>query len=138
METPKIKKFSVKLNNNEKIEQLLQETYDQCCRQYNSIQDEMNKLASSTIFKDLDIDGKEKYSKSMANYFKLQQNSISQKYDIAHLMAEVVKHGGDVKGAIDATKAQAGPTTLDLDKLRKLAEDASSKKDDTQEYVSKK
>ena len=138
METPKIKKFSVKLNNNDKIEQLLQETYDQCCRQHNAIQDEMNKLSSSTVFKDLDIDGKEKYSKAMANYFKLQQNAISQKYDIAHLMAEVVKHGGDVKGAIDASKAAAASTTLDLDKLRKLAEDASSKKDETQEYISKK
>lgn len=138
METPKIKKFSVKLNNTEKIEQLLQETYDQCCRQHNSIQDEMNKLSSSTVFKELDIDGKEKYGKVMANYFKLQQNAISQKYDIAHLMAEVVKHGGDIKGAIDATKASSTPTTLDLDKLRKLAEDASSKKDETKEYISKK
>lgn len=136
MENNKIKKFSVKLNNNEKIEQLLQETYDQCCRQHNSIQDEMNKLSSSTVFKDLDIDGKEKYSKAMANYFKLQQNAITQKYDIAHLMAEVVKHGGNVKDATDAMKSQ--PTTLDLNKLRKLAEDASSKNEETQEYISKK
>lgn len=136
MENNKIKKFSVKLNNNEKIEQLLQETYDQCCRQHNSIQDEMNKLSSSTVFKDLDIDGKEKYSKAMANYFKLQQNAITQKYDIAHLMAEVVKHGGNVKDATDALKS--APTTLNLDKLRKLAEDASSKNDETQEYISKK
>ena len=136
MENNKIKKFSVKLNNNEKIEQLLQETYDQCCRQHNSIQDEMNKLSSSTVFKDLDIDGKEKYSKAMANYFKLQQNAITQKYDIAHLMAEVVKHGGNVKDATDALKS--APTTLNLDKLRKLADDASSKNDETQEYISKK
>ena len=136
MENNKIKKFSVKLNNNEKIEQLLQETYDQCCRQHNSIQEEMNKLASSTVFKDLDIDGKEKYSKAMANYFKLQQNAITQKYDIAHLMAEVVKHGGNVKDATDAMKNV--PTTLNLDKLRQLAQDASSKSDETQEYISKK
>jgi hypothetical protein len=136
MENNKIKKFSVKLNNNEKIEQLLQETYDQCCRQHNSIQDEMNKLSSSTVFKDLDIDGKEKYSKAMANYFKLQQNAITQKYDIAHLMAEVVKHGGNVKDATDAMKNQ--PTTLDLNKLRKLAEDAASKNAERQEYISKK
>ena len=132
----KIKKFSVKLNSNDKIEQLLQETYDQCCRQHTLIQDEMNKLANSTVFKDLDIDGKEKYGKVMANYFKLQQNAISQKYDIAHLMAEVVKPGGDVKGALEAQKAV--PTTLNLDKLRKLAEDASSKNEESQEYISKK
>ena len=60
METAKKKKkYSIKLNSNDKIEQLLQETYDQACQQHRAIQDEINKLSSSTVFKDLDIDGKE-------------------------------------------------------------------------------
>jgi len=136
METKKNKKYSVKLNNVEKIEALLQETYNQACQQHTAIQDEMNKLAGSTTFKDLDIDGKEKYGKVMANYFTLQQKAIGQKFDIAKLMAEIVKHGGDVKGAIDASKAM--PTTLDLDKLRQLAMDASSTSNDVQEYETKR
>lgn len=136
MEVKKIKKYSVKLNNIDKIEALLQETYDQACQQHKSIQEEINKLASSTTFKDLDIDGKEKYGKIMANYFTLQQKAIGQKFDIAKLMAEVVKHGGDVKGAIDSVKAM--PTTLDLDKLRQLAIDASSTSNEVQEYETKR
>lgn len=119
-----IKKYKVKLNNNDKIEELLQETYDLACQQYKSIQDEINKMANSTTIKDLDIDGKEKYGKIMNNYISLQQKSIGQKFDIAKLMAEVVKHGGDVKGALDASKNM--PTTLDLDKLRKLAIEATT------------
>ena len=136
MEAKKTKKYSVKLNNVEKIEALLQETYNQACQQHTAIQDEMNKLAGSTTFKDLDIDGKEKYGKVMANYFTLQQKAIGQKFDIAKLMAEVVKHGGDVKGAIDASKAM--PTTLDLEKLRQLAMDASSTSNEVQEYKTKR
>jgi hypothetical protein len=136
METPKKRKYSIKLNNNDKIEQLLQETYDQACQQHKAIQEEINKLSSTTTYKDLDIDGKEKYGKVMNNYFTLQQKAIGQKFDIAKLMAEVVKHGGDVKGALDAAKA--APTTLDLDRLRKIAMDASSSENDTQEYVTKK
>lgn len=132
----KIKKYKVKLNNNDKIEELLQETYDLACQQYKSIQDEINKMANNTIIKDLDIDGKEKYGKIMNNYITLQQKSIGQKFDIAKLMAEVVKHGGDVKGAIDASKAM--PTTLDLDKLRQLAKDANSNDDATEEYTTKR
>ena len=61
MGTVKIKKYTVKLNSNDKIEQLLQETYDQACQQHRIIQEEINKLSSSTTYKDLDIDGKEKY-----------------------------------------------------------------------------
>lgn len=120
----KIKKYKVKLNDNNKIEELLQETYDLACQQYKAIQDEINKMAGSTVIKDLDIDGKEKYGKIMNNYMGLQQKAIAQKFDIARLMSEVVKHGGDIKGAIDASKQM--PTTLDLDKLRKLAIDATT------------
>lgn len=136
METVKRKKYTIKLNNNDKIEQLLQETYDQACQQHKAIQEEINKLSSSTTYKDLDIDGKEKYGKIMNNFFTLQQKAIGQKFDIAKLMAEVVKHGGDVKSAIDASKA--APTTLDLDKLRKLALEASSTESESEEYVTKK
>ena len=131
MENNKIKKYKVKLNNNDKIEELLQETYDQACQQYKAIQEEINKIANSTTIKDLDIEGKEKYGKIMNNYIGLQQKSIGQKFDIAKLMAEVVKHGGDVKGAVDSVKQM--PTTLDIKKLRQLAMDATSG-DNKEEY----
>ena len=121
------KKYNVKLNSLEKIEQLLQETYDLACQQHNKIQDEMNKLTNTTEFNNLDIDAKEKYSKSMQNYIALQQKSIAQKFDIAKLMAEVAKHGGDVKGALDDMKD--GATTIDINKLRELAKNASTKDD---------
>ena len=136
MESPKKKKYTVKLDNNEKIEHLLQETYDQACQQHRAIQDEINKLSNTTAFNDLDIDGKEKYGKIMNNYLTLQQKAIAQKFDIARLMSEVVKHGGDVKGALDASKGMQ--TTLDIEKLRKLAKDASSAPSETQEYITKK
>lgn len=135
METKKNKKYTVKLNSAEKIEALLQETYNQACQQHTMIQEEINRLANSTTFKDLDIEGKEKYGKTMSNYFTLQQKAIGQKFDIAKLMAEIVKHGGDVKGAIDAAKTM--PTTLDLDKLRQLAVEATST-NETQEYETKR
>ena len=118
------KRYIVKLNSIEKIEQLLQETYDLACQQYIQIQNELNKIANTTILNDLDIDGKEKYGKIVNNYITLQQKSIQQKFDIAKLMSEVAKHGGDIKSAIDATKST--PTTLDINKLRELAKNTNS------------
>jgi hypothetical protein len=105
------KRYTVKLNNIEKIEQLLQETYDLANRQTNAIQEEINKIANTTVINDLDIDGKEKYAKIMNNYIALQQKAIQQKFDISKLMAAVLKHSGDVNSAINDTKK--GATTLD-------------------------
>lgn len=127
-----VKKYSIKLNNNDKIEQLLQETYDLCCQQHKMVQDEINKIANTTTLKDLDIEGKEKYAKIMNNYMALQQKAINQKFDIARLMSEVVKHGGNVEQGIEAAKSM--PTTLDLDKLRELAINATTGANETKEY----
>ena len=121
------KNYTVKLNNIEKIEQLLQETYNLACQQANQIQNEINKIANTTVVNDLDIDAKEKYGKIMTNYITLQQKSIAQKYDIAKLMAEVIKHGGNIKEALDDTKN--APTTFDITKLKELAKNINTQGD---------
>lgn len=136
METNRVKKYKVKLNSVEKIEQLLQETYDIATQTHKSLQDEINKIANTTVVNDLDIDGKEKYAKIMANYYSLMQKANTQKQDIAKLMAEVMKHNGDVKGALNDVSRM--PTTLDLDKLRKLATDVSTTTNEVEEYKTKR
>jgi hypothetical protein len=128
------KKYIVRVNNIDKVEQLLQETYNLACNQYTQIQDEINKIANTTKMKELDMEGKEKYGKVMANYISLQQKSIAQKFDIAKLMAEIIKHNGDINEALNSTK---GATTLDISKLRELAKEAQSS-NETQVYETKK
>lgn len=121
------KKYTVKLNNIDKIEQLLQETYNLACQQFTQIQGEINKIANTTILKDLDIDGKEKYGKIMNNYISLQQKSITQKFDIAKLMSEIIKHNGDIDGALkDAAKAH---TSLDIKSIRDIVNKAKESND---------
>lgn len=130
------KKFSIKLNNVNKIEQLLQETYDLACQQSRQIQDEINKISNTTVIKSLDIDGKEKYAKIMNNYMALLQKSTTQKFDIAKLMAEVVKHNGDINGALNDSKNNS--STLDLKKLRDLAKSVTKASDEKELYTLKK
>ena len=74
-------------------------------------------------------DGKEKYGKTMKNYISLQQAAITQKFDIAKLMSEVLKHGGDVNGALNDLGKNA-PTSLDINKLREIAKNASTPDED--------
>lgn len=130
------KKYIVKVNNIDKVEQLLQETYNLACNQYTQLQEEINKIANTTKLKDLDMEGKEKYAKTMANYIALQQKSIAQKFDIAKLMTEIIKSHGDVNDALSKTNGKA--TSLDINALRQLAKEAQNQTPDTQVYETKK
>ena len=130
------KKYKVKLTSVDKIEELLQETYDLACQQHILIQSEINKIMNTTVVKDLDIDGKEKYGKIMKEYFTLQQKSIGIKMDVAKLMGEIVKHGGDINKALNEDSMKA--SKLDISKLRKIAKDVNtSANDEKQEYFLK-
>jgi hypothetical protein len=124
-------RYKVKLNNIDKIEQLLQETYDLANQQTNKIQEEINKIANTTIINDLDIEGKEKYAKIMSNYISLQQKAIQQKFDISKLMAEVMKHNGDIDSALKDSKKTG--STLDISKLQELAKNANTQSNNTTE-----
>ena len=121
------KRINIKLNSDDKIEQLLQESYNNSCRQYIQIQEEINKIANTTIINNLDIDGKEKYAKIMNNYLTLLQKANAQKVDIAKLLTEIKKMSGNVNDAINNLKGSN--MTLDVEKLRKLAINASQNND---------
>ena len=61
------KRIKVRLNSVEKIEEVLQEVYDQACRQINEVQNEINKLINSTNLAsdDFTMEDKAKYFKAI-------------------------------------------------------------------------
>lgn len=109
--------YKVKLSSVEKIEELLQEIYDQSCRQLNEIQIEMNKLIESTNLAEVAIDEKTKYSKAMHDYIGDKSKAISAKFEIAKFMGEILKHDGNIGDALQ-DKDFAKRTKLDLESLR--------------------
>lgn len=102
------RKVSIKLNSNDKIEQLLQEAYDLTCKQINDIQNEMNKLSNSCNLSDVTIEEKTKYAKAMNDFIGSREKAITKKFDIARLMAEIVKHNGDVNDTLNDKNAMKG------------------------------
>lgn len=99
------KRMQIRLNSNEKIEQLLQEAYDLTCKQINVIQEEMNKLSNSCNLAEVTIEEKTKYAKAMNDFIGSREKAISKKFEIAKLMAEIVKHNGDVNDALNDKNA---------------------------------
>ena len=111
------KKVKIRLNSTEKVEDLLQEIYDQACRQLNSVQNEINKLVTSTNLAEASIDSKAKYAKAMHDYHGDLNRALATKVELVKFMGEIIKHNGDIEDALNDQQF-AKATKLDLDQLR--------------------
>ena len=94
------KRYKLKLNSAQKIEELLQELYDEADKNIVEIQNEMNKLANSVQLDQEIVDAKAKYAKAMNDFITNKDKAIGRKLDIAKLMSEILKFNGNVKLAI--------------------------------------
>ena len=128
------KRYRVRLNSTEKIEELLQEIYEQACKQLNEIQDEMNKLINSTNLAETTIDEKSKYSKAMHDFIGDKNKAISSKFEIAKFMGEIIKHNGNIGDTLNDSD-YAKRTKLDLAALR--AEISNGSDDDSENITLK-
>lgn len=94
------KKYKLKLNSSEKIEELLQELYEEADKNIVEIQNEINKLSNSVNLTEESIDGKTKYAKAINDFISNKDKAIGRKLDIAKLMSEILKYNGNVKLAV--------------------------------------
>lgn len=94
------KRYKLKLNSSQKIEELLQELYDEADKNIIEIQNEMNKLSNSVKLSEEIVDAKAKYAKAMNDYISNKDKAIGRKLDIAKLMSEILKYNGNVKLAV--------------------------------------
>ncbi len=116
-------KVKIRINSNDKIEELLQETYNQACEQLTQVQEEMNKITKSTKLVDLTIDEKSKYAKIMHDYSGDKDRAIRAKMDIAKLLIEIVNHRGSVEDALNDKAFTKQPSTIDFSALKKQLND---------------
>lgn len=118
------RRYKVRLNSTEKLEELLQEIYDQACRQINEVQNEINKLASSTNLgsEDFTMEDKAKYSKAIHDFLGDKNKAISSKIEIAKFLGEVIKYNGNAKDAVNDKNFQKR-TSLNLDEIRAAIKD---------------
>lgn len=121
------KRFKIKLNSFEKVEELLQEVYDQACRQLNEIQNETNKLTNSTNLgsDDFTMDDKAKYFKAIHDLNIDKKAALQAKLDIVKFMGEMVKHKGDANAILNDKTFIKQRTSLNLDDIRKAVTEGS-------------
>ena len=116
------KNYILKLNSVEKLEQLLQEIYDQAVKHFNEIQNELSKLSNSTNLSEVTLDEKTKYFKAVHDLMGDKTKAITLKFDIAKFMGEIIKHNGDIERTLD-DPAIGKATKLDITALKKQLND---------------
>lgn len=126
------KTYKVRVNSAEKIEELLQETYDYSQKLINEIQIEMNKLSQSTDLTQAMPDERAKYAKSMHDYITDKNKAINMKLDISKLLSDILKYNGDINKAINENTSSKDSTSLNLEKIRQIISD--SQNDEKEEY----
>ena len=70
------KRFRLKLNSLEKIEELLQELYNESDKNIVEIQNQMNKLSNSVALNDEIMDSKTKNAKAMNDFITNKDKAI--------------------------------------------------------------
>lgn len=126
-----VKQYKVRLNSSDKLEELLQEIYDQSCKHIVEIENNVNVLKSSTNLGEdgITIDDKVKFAKAEHDFNVDRQKAINMKLDIAKFMGEVLKFNGDANAALNDNSFKK-TTKLDVNMLRSALNSGSGDDND--------
>jgi len=128
-----LKRYKLKLNSAEKIEELLQELYNETCKNIEAIQNEMNKLSNSINLNNEIVDSKAKYAKAMNDFITNKDKAIGRKIEIAKLMSEILKFNGNVSKTFEESEAVGDWSEL-MDMVNKNGNESNNKQDEKIEY----
>jgi hypothetical protein len=123
----KNRKQSIKTNNIDSLEGLIQETYNDACANINDAQKTINELVNSV--RPEDVDDATKIAKEKNNALKVKDSAIRIKLEIAKLQNDIIKHNGNASEAIN-DKSGGNVTLDDFSKVRELIKNKA--KDDSE------
>jgi hypothetical protein len=111
------RKHDVKVNDNESLEGLMQETYNDACLQINDVQRTINEL--TTASNPDGVDDLTKIAKEKGNLLKVKDSAIRVKLEIAKLQSDIIKNRGDANAAI-AERADGKVSLSDFKSIREM------------------
>lgn len=95
---PRKTKQQVKVNNNESLEGLMQETYNDACLQISDAQRTINELSTSAISDT--VDELTKVAKEKGGLLKIKDSAIRIKLELAKLQSDIIKNRGNEEQAV--------------------------------------
>lgn len=102
------KKYKLRVNSLEKIEELLQEIYDEADKTIVEVQNQLNKLTSSIDLNNEIADAKAKLAKAINDYINTKHKALNHKEEIAKLLIEIHKYNGNISAVNASGVFEAG------------------------------
>lgn len=97
---PRRKKQKIKVNNPESLQGLLQEVYNDACKQVNDAQRTINELNNSVSVED--VDDAVKIAKAKTDAQKMKDSGVKIKLEVSRVLRDVLKNSGDIEEAVNA------------------------------------
>lgn len=123
---PRKKKQDVKVNNNESLEGLMQETYNDACLQINDAQRTINELSASAT--PADVDDLTKIAKEKGNLLKVKDSAIRIKLELAKLQSDIIKNRGDVESTVNE-RSNGAASLNDFKSIREMLKNNNTEND---------
>lgn len=134
-------RIKIKVNSTDKLEELLQEVYNDIVKQQNLIYNKIAELENSTSLKDETLDQKAKYSKAIHDYITDNEKIIQKKIEVSKLLNEILKAKGDVdKVLLDSDLRKNVSLDDELASLRQSLDNNTNydeEGDDVETYITK-
>lgn len=112
------KKHKVVINNDESLQGLMQETYNDACLQITESQRAMNELTASAGNPE-NVDDIVKISKAKSDLLKNKDSAIKIKLEMCKIQSDIVKNRGTEDPS--AKQQSSGPVSLsDFQKIREM------------------
>ena len=127
---PRKTKQSVKVNNNESLEGLMQETYNDACLQITDSQKAINELSSSAT--PADVDDYTKIAGTKGNLLKIKDSAIKIKLEIAKLQSDIIKHRGNEDSAV-SERSNGGASLSDFKSIREMLKNEKNNEENESE-----
>lgn len=128
------KKYRLKLNSIEKIEELLQELYNEADKSIVEAQNQLNKLSNSVDLNNEIADAKAKIAKAINDFINSKDKAIGRKLEIAKLMTEIHKFNGNLTNTMNMGNID----NLDWETVKTMYTDSDNNTgNDKEEYLLK-
>ena len=127
------RKYRLRVNSIDKIEELLQEIYDEADQTIVEVQNQLNKLTSSIDLNNEIADAKAKLAKAINDYINTKHKALNHKEEIAKLLIELHKYNGNVSAVNDSGVFDTG----DWEALKTMMNEDEAKEDKEEYRLSK-
>lgn len=120
------KKQEVKVNSNDSLEGLMQETYNDACLQISEAQKYINEMTFGTTL--VDVDDVTKITREKAGLLKIKDSAIRIKLELTKLQNDVLKNSGDTTAVVNERTGanNSAPSQDDFDKIRQMIKDKAN------------